>query len=317
MSAKKVGADEAVLFVTELLKRYQGITFELLKKAIIPLRLELAQIDDTTFQTGIEREIVHLVPGRTGKIAPKRYLSGLVPWREILKARITDSKGNRVSGEFYMMHKSDLRKGLKEVQLEDFFEMDRFGVTSKLESALTEMAFVDVAQEQGYSVQKMPDNLAIDAKKYLERYLKQVGLPKAILDILEKDTRAKGWPNFDFLIGKGNILKRVEVKSLWGTDTSKARLIHSLGGRWKTSSCRFEDQDLFAVNLWLRTGNIRDFAFAPSILRDNKHLSGLPAATSRTAKGKVFLDDYVHQNPDCEVGNGSWFATLDEVVELI
>jgi hypothetical protein len=174
-----------------------------------------------------------------------------------------------------------------------------------------------VAEEEGYSVKRMPENIAIHVKPQLVAFMEDSNLPSFAKEILKKDERAKGWPNFDFLIEKDNITRRVEVKSLWGTETSKARLIHSLGGRWKTSSCQFEDQDIFAVNLWLRTGDIKNFAFARSALKDDAHPYGLPPATTTDkSKRRVVLTDYVNQNPDCQIGNGSWFGSLDEVAQL-
>src|SRR5690606_22116330 len=114
-----------------------------------------------------------------------------------------------------------------------------------------------------------------------------------------------------------------EVKSLWGTNTSYARLIHSTTSKPKgpanlwtpeqkrsyypTSSCKFTTQDIFAVNLFLRTGNIREFAFARSVSNANKKY-GLPYVRE--------YPEHVNQNPLCEIGDGSWFGSLDEVWNL-
>ncbi|VUZ86614.1 hypothetical protein MELA_03019 [Candidatus Methylomirabilis lanthanidiphila] len=62
------------------------------------------------------------------------------------------------------------------------------------------------------------------------------------------------------------------------------------------------------VSLFLRTGNIRDFAFARSVPRSVKTPHGLPAAEG--------FREHVNQNPPCEIGDGSWFATIDEVWRL-
>lgn len=130
--------------------------------------------------------------------------------------------------------------------------------------------------------------------------------------------------NFDFIVEKGGIRKRLEVKSLWGTNTRFARLIHSTTTKPKgspetwteqqklnyypTSSCKFATQDFFAVGLFLRTGNVSDFAFARSVPRDAGHPYGLPAARK--------YPDHMGQNPSCSIGDGTWFATLDEVWNL-
>jgi hypothetical protein len=112
------------------------------------------------------------------------------------------------------------------------------------------------------------------------------------------------YPHFDFIVEKAGVAKKLEAKSLWGTNTKFARLIHSLTDGYPTSSCKFETQHFFAVSLFLRTGKIQDFAFARSIPRDIKPY-GLPRA------GKY--PDHVNQNPTCQIGDGTWFASLDEV----
>ena len=122
---------------------------------------------------------------------------------------------------------------------------------------------------------------------------------------------------------KFNSDRDIPVKSLWGTNTRFARLIHSLTSKPKgdpstwtpqqkanyypTSSCKFATQDFFAVSLFLRTGNITDFAFARSVPRDQQP-HGLPCARR--------YPEHVGQNPLCSVGDGTWFASLDEVWEM-
>ncbi|MEW6215885.1 MAG: hypothetical protein AB1478_11905, partial [Nitrospirota bacterium] len=111
---------------------------------------------------------------------------------------------------------------------------------------------------------------------------------------------------------------RVELKSLWGTDTTKARLIHTVsrdaGGKnskredkqvWDTSSCRFNDQDIFAVSMWLRTGCITDFAYALSV-PDSIHKEwGLPVA--------LRYPHHVSQNPKIsDPPSGAWSMNLNE-----
>jgi len=114
---------------------------------------------------------------------------------------------------------------------------------------------------------------------------------------------------YDFEIEKAEVVKKLEAKSLWGTNTRFARLIHSKDANqgYPTSSCKFATQDFFAVSLFLRTGNIGDFAFARSVPDDIKPY-GLPRA------GKY--PDHVNQNPTCQIGDGKWFGSLDEVWNL-
>ena len=113
--------------------------------------------------------------------------------------------------------------------------------------------------------------------------------------------------NYDFEVEKKGVRKKVEVKSLWGTNTKFARLIHSKTDGYPTSSCKFATQDFFAVSLFLRTGRIQDFAFARSVPKNVK-LYGLPRAGKFPA--------HVNQNPPCAVGDGTWFGSLDEVWNL-
>lgn len=279
--------------------------------------MPISKISGTQFEISDLPKDTKLTPGRTGKIVSQKYVAGKSAWSEVLKGKLVEVSKNSLRGEFYHMRKDRLLKGLGSVQVGDYFEIDRFGITSKLESSLTEAAFIVVAENEGYEVTKMPENLSVELMPNLLSYLKSEGVSARVLEYLEREERAKGWPHFDFLIKKDSKVYRVEVKSLWGTDTSKARLIHSLTEGWKTSSCRFRDQDIFAVNLWLRSGNVMDFAFAVSHVKDKDHGFGLPPATSRGKGGtKVQLTSYVHQNPECEVRNGTWFSKLKEVASL-
>ena len=116
-------------------------------------------------------------------------------------------------------------------------------------------------------------------------------------------------PYFDFEVSKAGVTRKLEAKSLWGTNTRFARLIHSKDPKkgYVVSSCKFEAQDFFAVSLFLRSGNIRDFAFARSVPVDVMP-HGLPRA--------VKSPEQVNQNPTCEIGDGRWFSSLDEVWNL-
>lgn len=197
-----------------------------------------------------------------------------------------NSRGHAKGELHYTVKKKELAVRIEGVSEGDIFEIDRYGITAKLESALTEAALVAHGQERGYKVTRCPEDIA----RHLGDY----------------------W-HVDFVFEKKGVSKRVESKSLWGTDTSKARLIHSKGRGYETSSCKFATQDIFAVNLWLRTGVITEIAFARSVPKDKKRSYGLPAATKR---GGGTMPDYVHQNPSCTIGDGVWFGSIDEVWEL-
>ena len=167
-------------------------------------------------------------------------------------------------------------------------EIDNYGISSSLTSALAELEFSEIAKSKGYSVKRMPEDIA--------KHLMEDGK----------------YYNYDFLIEKDGVSKKIEVKSLWGTDTSKVRLIHALGNNYKTSSCKFETQDIFAVNLFLRTGRIKDFAYAISKYEGDDPY-GLPCATGKSGDK---LTEYVHQNPDMVIGNGKWYGDLDEIWKI-
>lgn len=184
--------------------------------------------------------------------------------------------------------KSDLNKCLNDVKIGDCMEIDNYGLSANLTSALAELSFSEIAKSKGFEVLRMPEDIA----KHLMGDC--------------------GYYNYDFEIIKNGITKKVEVKSLWGTNTDMARLIHSKTKEYETSSCKFETQDIFAVNLYLRTGKINDFAYAISEYEGN-HPNGLPCAK----KDKVLLTGYVHQNPILEIGNGIWFSDLCEIWEIV
>lgn len=286
--------------VEDLKQRFGPIDIEDLQQALIPVYLPIRSIDkseivrrgsfytvDITLEGG--KEVSHLTRGSTGKIIPGDFVEGSGTWEEIGKCRIHEVGDDYARGEFLAKsgQKGDLEEALDKVKESDYLEIDRYGIAAKLKSALAEQAFANIVRDAGYNVTRMPEDLA-----------------KHLMD-------DEGHPNFDFIVEKGDIRRRVEVKSLWGTDTSKARLIHSKTQDYKTSSCKFETQDIFAVNLWLRTGNIYDFGFAVSEYSEN-HPNGLPCATKSGDK----LTGYVHQNPDLEIGDGRWFEDFDKVVKL-
>jgi hypothetical protein len=268
-----------------LLQRFGGATPEMLDRVLTPYHLRLVNISTESvagskksrivFRAKVPNEVwTTFEEGTTGKVVPKDYVEGNSPWREVVKGRILRSLPDHVDGELYF-DAARLKTALAEVKHGDYLEVDPFGVTSKIESALCEAAFFLKAQEYGFNVTRMPENVA-----------KHIGTQNY----------------FDFRLEKDSVCYRVELKSLWGTDTTKARLIHTVsrdgGGKnsarkdrqiWATSSCRFKDQDIFAVAMWLRTGCITDFAFALSISDDKSAKWGLPHVPAHPS--------HVTQNP--------------------
>jgi hypothetical protein len=240
-----------------------------------------------------------LVRGRTGKFVPALYGTGQPGWREIAKGRIIDIDpvAQIATGEVYVGAKrAELEMALQQLAATDYLEIDQYGAAAKVLSGLAEYHLVKNLEANGYRVTRMPEDMA----RHLGHYA-----------------------NFDFLVEKSGVSKKVEVKSLWGTNTKFARLIHSTtsppkgdehtwtaeqrANYYPTSSCKFSTQDIFAVSLFLRTGNILDYAFARSVPKDKKPY-GLPRATEYPA--------HVNQNPLCSIGDGSWFASIDEVWDL-
>ena len=243
-----------------------------------------------------------LVRGRTGKFVPASYGEGEPGWREIAKGRIIDvDDGTGIAtGEIYLGFGGkgkQLQAAVNELTEKDFLEIDQFGIAAKALSGLSEYYLVEHLKSRGFKVVRMPEDMASHLGSYA---------------------------NFDFLIERDGVQKRLEVKSLWGTNTAFARLIHSTNtpppgkpeiwtdkqkaNYYPTSSCKFSTQDFFAVGMFLRTGNIEELAFARSVPRDEKSY-GLPRARK--------FPEHVNQNPSCEIGDGTWFATIDEVWNLI
>jgi len=293
-------------------KRYSDADPQALEAVLTPILIPVKSLDRRvfkntgenhwrgSFEMNLDPAWSHLMQrGATGKFIPSGFVQG-EPWREICKGRIieVDIHANLVRGEVYLgkSNKNDLEIAIAELTENDFLEIDQFGASAKILSSLSEYYLADQAKQSGYTVRRMPE----DTARHLGSYY-----------------------NYDFEFEKDGITKKVEVKSLWGTNTDYARLIHSKTSKPKgtpnewtpaeikryypTSSCKFETQDFFAVSLFLRTGNIKEFAFARSVsIKDQPH--GLTFAVSHP--------DHVHQNPSCTIGDGSWFATIDEVWEL-
>lgn len=280
-----------------LTKRYGKIDPDVLEAVMSPILIPLRDLDKNifkvpgqshwraTFTVDIDegnRQLMQL--GRTGKFVPKDYFAGAGAWREIAKGRITEIDPTRgiAIGEVYLGGpKAALEVALEELSADDYWEVDQYGASAKVLSGLVEFSLARRGRESGYVVRRMPEDVARHIGAYYY---------------------------YDFEFEKQGFVKRVEVKSLWGTNTKYARLIHSKGGpSYPTSSCRFDTQDLFAVSMYLRTGNIEDFAFARSVPRDEKSY-GLPRSSG--------YPEHVHQNPVCEIGDGTWFSKIDEVWDL-
>ena len=282
-----------------LTKRYGGATPEAIESILCPLLIPIQTLDKTiikikgqkhhraSFTIALDSNCEDLIaPGCTGKFVSRAYKDGGV-WRELAKGRIleVDVAARVAKGEIYEgagSKKSDLDTALKTLSSADFWELDQYGASAKVLSGLVEYSLVKVLKEDSFGVRRMPADMA-----------KHIG----------------GYAYFDFEVSKTGVTKRLEAKSLWGTDTKRARLIHSLNPKkgYPTSSCKFATQDFFAVSLFLRSGNIRDFAFARSVPADVMP-HGLPRA------GKY--PEHVNQNPTCEIGDGRWFRSLDEVWNL-
>lgn len=278
-----------------LCMRYHGMTADSLQRILCPMLVPISKIDNTvfkvpgqhhwraSFEITISDEYSELMTvGRTGKFVPHSYAIGKGIWHEIAKGRIIKVDWNKgiAYGEIYFGNssKTDLENALKILTVNDYLEIDQYGASAKILSALVEHNLADLAKSSGYHVTRMPE----DCAKHLGAYY-----------------------NYDFEFSKNGITRKVEVKSIWGTDTRFARLIHSKSPTHLTSSCKFETQDIFAVSLFLRTGNSMDFAFAKSVSNIDDPVHGLPHATG--------YPDYVTQNPLCEIDNVIWFDNIDGV----
>lgn len=303
---------EDQLFQT-LSKRYAGATPQALMAVMCPLLIPIARLDKdivkvngqshyrATFWIDLTEQNETVVQvGRTGKFVPAAYLTG-GPWNEIVKGRIVhiDYEEGIAEGEIYTGESSraSLEQALDVLSENDYWEVDQYGASAKILSALAEHFLVEHGKQRGYKVVRMPEDMA----KHLGAYA-----------------------NFDFLFEKDGTTYRVEAKSLWGTNTDCARLIHSTTTRpngapetwsesqkknyYPTSSCKFTTQDIFAVNLFLRTGNIQDFAFAVSVPSDESS-HGLPRSSQ--------YPEHVNQNPICLIDKKVWFDNIDDVWILV
>jgi len=279
----------------------------MLRRVLTPYRLVITDIGKIQRKGALEfAPFVATVPddvwsaleaGVSGKVVPAEFVSGTASWRELVKARIHLADDSRAQGELHLAgSEGRFKKALLEVKVGDLIEIDPFGVTSKIESALTEATFFFNARSLGWRVTRMPENVAMHL----------------------------GTQNYyDFRLEKEREAVRVELKSLWGTDTTKARLIHTKSGEgtgknknrpdrqvWRTSTCRFQDQDIFAVNMWLRTGRVTDFAYALSLPVGLHPTLGLPASQE--------FPEHVIQNPRIsDPPTSPWTSDLEVAIEWL
>jgi hypothetical protein len=276
-------------------QRYGGIEPEALEKVLCPVLIPIHTLDKNIFKVAgqnhyrasftiqLDNAWNELMQrGRTGKFVPRNYIEG-GEWKEIAKGRILaiQTETGLAEGEVYTGgSKADLEEAVETLSQDDYLEIDQYGAAAKVLSGLVEYTLSRIGVESGYIVRRMPEDVA----RHLGEYY-----------------------HYDFEFERNGLTKKIEVKSLWGTNTKYARLIHSKTKDYPTSSCKFSTQDIFAVSLFLRTGNIKDFAFARSVSKEMKPY-GLPTASKHPA--------HVHQNPVCEIGDGTWFSSIDEVWDL-
>lgn len=201
-----------------LTKRYGAASAEALERILCPVLIPIRSLDKeavrikgqkhyrAAFTIAIDKDCEDLVvPGRTGKFVPKSYQEGGV-WKELAKGRIltVNHEAQVAEGEVYTGaggKKAVLEAGLLTLSVEDFWEVDQYGASAKVLSGVVEYSLVQVLKEQGFSVRRMPEDIARHIGEYAY---------------------------FDFEVSKGDLTKRLEAKSLWGTNTRYARLIHSL-----------------------------------------------------------------------------------------
>jgi hypothetical protein len=294
--------------IAELARRFKGSTPEMIERVLTPYRFQITKIGSEVKKARSHRyvEFEATIPpdvwsepemGASGKVVPKEYVDGTSDWKELLKARVHTCRGRTVCGELHLPGSGRFGTALEIVKIGDYIEIDPFGVTSKVESALVEAAFFATSRNRGWVATRMPENVAMHF----------------------------GTQNYyDFRLKKGREIVRVELKSLWGTDTTQCRLIHTKSREsgtgknavrvdrqiWRSSSCRFHDQDIFAVNLWLRTGCITDFAYAISVPSDIDQTWGLPA--TRNYPEHVIQNIVVSDPP-----SGVWTPDLETALDRL
>ena len=163
--------------VNNLLRRYSGATLESLIAVLCPLLIPIRTLDKivykvqgqnhyrASFTVALDDENRSVLQrGRTGKFIP----GGLgvevgVIWREIAKGRIIEVDVNNgiASGEVYTgSSRQHLEGVLEELEETDLLEIDQYGASAKVLSGLAEYQLVEMAQNAGYTVRRMPEDMA-------------------------------------------------------------------------------------------------------------------------------------------------------------
>lgn len=283
--------------INTILNRYRGMTREAFQAIFCPTLIPVYKIVKNvflmpgqqhfraSFQIQIKEEYADLImENREGVFVSSAYAKGEAEWKNLAKGRIinVDRENGIAYGEILFGNtKEELEEALEHVSEEDYFEIEEYGISDKITAALIEYNLVELAKESGYEVTKWPES----GGKALE-------LTEGCFISLTKN----------------GVTKRIRLKSLWGENPKYARLIHLKSNRYLTGNCKFDDQDIFAVSLSLRTGNTKDFAFVKSVSNKQDSVHGLPEATG--------FPGFITQNPECVVDNVVWFDNLDDVWKI-
>ena len=280
--------------VKNILKRYQGMSEEAFKNIFCPTLIPIYKIVNNvflmpgqqhwraSFQIEVKEEYSELIAeGREGTFVSAAYVAGEGEWKNLAKGRIINvDRENKIAyGEILFGNtKEELEAALENLKEEDYLEIEEYGISEKVTTALVEYNLVKLAKKDGYEVTKLPK---------------------------VRGKAADAPDEYPFEFTKDGVTKRIQVKSLWMEDPRYARLIHPKSNRYLTSSCKFDAQDIFAVSLYPRTGNTMDFAFAKSISKAQDPVHGLEEARG--------FAGFVTQNPECEIDNTVWFDSIDGV----
>ena len=285
--------------VSNICRQFGGMDIEALTAIFCPVRIPIYKLVKNvflapgqqhfraSFQIQITEDVQELMAeGRTGVFVLADYVKGEAAKKEIAKGRLIsiDKEQGIAYGEIFSTNtsKEDLEAALELLTEEHYFEIDSFNMAEKITEPLIEYQLERIAKEKGFHVTRIPKN---------------------------RVKAADSADDYTFDLEKDGIVKRVQVKSLWGDDPKYARLIHPKSNRYLTSNCKFDAQDLFAVSLYARTGNTTDFAFAKSISVTEDEVHGLPQAPGFVG--------FVTQNPLCEIDNTVWFDDLDKAWEIL
>lgn len=275
--------------------KINGVCFgaepEIMQEVLCPVRVPIKEIDPKIvklyghahsragFTLALEERFASLLTvGRTGKFV-SGAADGFSP-EEIAKGKIlsVDEEKGIAKGEIYTgtAQIADLQSAVQKLSDRDFFEIDPYGIAEKIRKSLIEEQLIKTARKQGYKVRTKSEDPA----------------------------RKTGIHPYDFLLEKDGVRKKVSIKSLWENDRSRVKLAYASSNDYFSRSCKFEDQDIFAVNLAERTGNLEDFVFAKSVsAKESEH--GLLCAAN--------YEDCAMQKQPCEEDGKVWFSSLDDV----